>query len=128
MPWKTIGYILIALILILFIAFNLHNTSDVSLIFFTIEAVPVFFTVFISMIIGSLLTIPLSILFRRSPKEKKEKKEKKQEDSLADIQAMLEPSASEAQTEASIPKKSRGRKKRKEKDPSTESISDLDIR
>ena len=125
MPWKTIGYILIALILILFIAFNLHNTSDVSLIFFTIEAVPVFFTVFISMIIGSLLTIPLSILFRRSPKEKKEKK---QEDSLADIQAMLEPSASEAQTEASVPKKSRGRKKRKEKDPSTESISDLDIR
>lgn len=125
MPWKMIGYILIALILILFIAFNLHNTSDVSLIFFTIEAVPVFFTVFISMIIGSLLTIPLSFLFRRSPREKKEKK---QEDSLADIQAMLEPSADREEQEDKQKKRPRGRKRRKEKDPSTESVSDLDIR
>jgi uncharacterized integral membrane protein len=26
MPWKTIGYITAALLIILFIAFNLHNT------------------------------------------------------------------------------------------------------
>ncbi len=117
MPWKTIGYIAAALLIILFIAFNLHNTSDVSFVFFSIKDVPVFFTVFISMIMGCLIMLPFTLSMHRQ-----KSKPKKEED--LSIEQLLQ--SDDAKAEKSPKKK----KRRKKKDPygESESIDDLDIR
>ncbi len=124
MSVKTILYIIAAAILILFIAFNLNNTSDISFIFATLEEVPVFFTVFISILIGVLIMLPMTLTARAaSPKKPKKDKKKKStpEDEIASIEAMLEDQPAPEQ-----PKK-RGLRK-KEKYGEAEKVSDTDIR
>lgn len=126
MPWKTIGYILIALIVILFIAFNLDNTSDISFIFFSVSDVPVFFTVFLSVIIGCLIMLPIT-LSRGSVKKKKKKSE---EDDLS-IDALLSDDNHDITDGIKPAKEKKSRFRRKKKEDlfgDSESISDLDIR
>ena len=115
MPWKTIGYIVIALLIVLFIAFNLSNTSDVSFIFFTVKDVPVFFTIFLSMIIGCLIMLPVSMYMNS------EKRKQKKEDELS-IDDLLK--------EEDEKKPTKKKRKRKKKDiyGESEEVSDLDIR
>jgi len=115
MPWKTIGYILAALIVILFIAFNLSNTSDISFIFFSVQEVPVFFTVFISIIIGCLAMLPVTLSQRR----KKKKREKEDDISFDELLKTHD-------TTVEKPKKKRNKKK--DKYGESEDVSDIDTR
>jgi len=55
MVWKITGYILLLTLIVLFITLNISNTSDISFIVFTVESVPVYVTVFISMLLGCLI-------------------------------------------------------------------------
>ncbi len=64
MPWKTILLIIAATFAVLFIALNVDHKTEISLIFFTLDQVPVYLTVFVSMLIGALVMVP-SIFKRR---------------------------------------------------------------
>lgn len=56
MPWKLIGFLVLMTILVLFAAFNLSNVSDISFGFFTLHDIPVFFSLYIAFLLGSLFT------------------------------------------------------------------------
>ncbi|MDR1174884.1 MAG: hypothetical protein LBK83_05380 [Treponema sp.] len=81
MPWRLIGFILIFAIFLVFIAFNLQNSCDISLIFRVFPEVPVYLTAFSSFILGMLCAIPfiLGIGKKKGGKEAavKEKPKKK---------------------------------------------------
>ena len=74
MNWKLIYFLLIVLFLGLFAGFNMKNSCDISLIFYTFENVPVYVSNIFSFLIGLILTIPF--LFRS--KKKKTVNEKKE--------------------------------------------------
>lgn len=74
MNWKLIYFLLIVLFLGLFAGFNMKNSCDISLIFYTFKNVPVYVSNIFSFLIGLILTIPF--LFRS--KKKKTVNEKKE--------------------------------------------------
>jgi uncharacterized integral membrane protein len=67
MPWKTILLIIAATFAVLFIALNVDHKTEISLIFFTLDQVPVYLTVFVSMLIGALVMVPT--VFRRRKRQ-----------------------------------------------------------
>ena len=79
MTFKMIGFLLILIIIAVFSAFNLKNTSNIELGFRTFKDVPIFLSLLIAYIAGSLTMIPFT--FRKRPKAKKKEatpvKEKK---------------------------------------------------
>ncbi len=121
MSLKTVLYIIAAAILILFIAVNLNNTSDISFVFITLEEVPVFFTVFISILIGVLIMLPMTLTSKKGSKKSKKKKKNTAEDDIASIEAMLE-------DQPVINEKNTKKRSKKEKYGEPESVSDFDIR
>ena len=74
MNWKLIYFLLIVLFLGLFAGFNMKNSCDISLIFYTFENVPVYVSNIFSFLIGLILTIP----FLFGSKKKKTVNEKKE--------------------------------------------------
>ncbi|GHV60598.1 hypothetical protein AGMMS49587_02440 [Spirochaetia bacterium] len=64
MPWRLIGFILIFALLVVFIAFNLDNKSDISFGFAKIEQAPVYLTAFSSFALGMILAVPFVISLR----------------------------------------------------------------
>ena len=73
-PFKLIGMIITMLIVVCFAGFNIDNRSNVSLIFYTFQNVPVFVTIFCSFSFGILFTLPFTIgrdSARRKVKEAK---------------------------------------------------------
>ena len=74
MNWKLIYFLLIVLFLGLFAGFNMKNSCDISLIFYTFENVPVYVSNIFSFLIGLILTIP----FFFGNKKKKTVNEKKE--------------------------------------------------
>ena len=74
MNWKLIYFLFIVLFLGLFAGFNMKNSCDISLIFYTFENVPVYVSNIFSFLIGLILTIP----FFFGSKRKKTVNEKKE--------------------------------------------------
>ncbi|MDR0689344.1 MAG: hypothetical protein LBG08_03625 [Spirochaetaceae bacterium] len=64
MPWKLLGFIVFLGILLVFIGLNLGNSCDISFGFTTVQAVPIYLTVFSAFVLGLLCAIPLSISIR----------------------------------------------------------------
>jgi uncharacterized integral membrane protein len=64
MPWRLLGFILLAAVFLAFIGFNLENRCDVSFGFYTFSQVPVFLTAFFTLVLGMILALPLVISFR----------------------------------------------------------------
>jgi uncharacterized integral membrane protein len=58
MPWKLILALLLAVIVAVFIGFNLDNYCDVSFGFATAPSVPVYLTAMIAFLSGMLATLP----------------------------------------------------------------------
>ncbi|QSI04684.1 hypothetical protein [Treponema pedis] len=58
MPWKVIYFLFIILAFALFAGFNMNNTCDVSLVFYTLKTVPVYVINLFSFLIGIVLTVP----------------------------------------------------------------------
>jgi uncharacterized integral membrane protein len=78
MPWRFIGTIAALVIIMIFVAFNIHNSCDLSVVFTTIPDVPVYLTVFFSYVLGLLSFLPFFVL---GVLKKHPKKEKQSEDS-----------------------------------------------
>ncbi|UTC68042.1 MULTISPECIES: hypothetical protein [unclassified Treponema] len=76
MNWKLIYFLLIVLFLGLFAGFNMKNSCDVSLIFYTFENIPVYVSNIFSFLIGLILTIPF--FFGSKKKKNKQTKEIKE--------------------------------------------------
>ncbi len=108
--WKIIGSVAAVTLLVLFISFNIDNVSDISFVFFTVERIPVYVTIFISLLIGVLIMLPFALGYRRKKKPasiehleqeinttfdekfakengKKKKKKKRKNDTVPDIDA-----------------------------------------
>ena len=67
--WKIIGAIVVLTLIILFISFNIENVSDISFIFFTAVNIPVYLTIFFSLLIGALAMLPFALGYRRKKKK-----------------------------------------------------------
>ncbi|MDR2759183.1 MAG: hypothetical protein LBB78_07380 [Spirochaetaceae bacterium] len=70
MLWKLIGFVVFFGLLLVFIGLNLDNSCNISFGFTTIEAVPIYLTVFSAFVLGLFCTIPLIV----SSKLRKSKK------------------------------------------------------
>ena len=66
MPWRLIGFLLVLVLVAAFATVNIPNRSDVSFGFYTFEEVPIFLSLLIAFILGTLLMVPF--LLRRSKK------------------------------------------------------------
>ncbi len=69
MTFKMIGFLLILIVIAVFSAFNLKNTSNIELGFRTFKDVPIFLSLLIAYIAGSLTMIPFT--FRKKSKQRK---------------------------------------------------------
>ena len=75
MPWRSIQFIAIFAVVLLFVAFNLANRCDISFGFTVIKDAPVFFTVFASVFLGMLCSLPFVFGGRSRKKSSSEKKQ-----------------------------------------------------
>jgi uncharacterized integral membrane protein len=70
--WRLVGFIIVFALFLVFIAFNLGNSCNVSFGFKEFEAVPVYLTAFAAWALGMLCSIPIVISagLKRSRKNK----------------------------------------------------------
>lgn len=61
MPWKFVTVLVIVGIVLLFVAFNINNTTDISFGLYTARDVPVFLSLFIAFFLGFLVTLPFAL-------------------------------------------------------------------
>lgn len=84
MPWKFVTVLVIVGIVLLFVAFNISNTTDISFGIYTARDVPVFLSLFIAFFLGFLVTLPFALSSsskktKASLERQREKEEKKAE-------------------------------------------------
>ena len=84
MPWKFVSVLVILGIVLLFVAFNVNNTADISFGFYKAQDVPIFLSLFISFFLGFLVTLPFAISSssrktRASLEKRLQKQEQKEE-------------------------------------------------
>ena len=65
MPWRLIRFLVVILILLLFVVFNLESKCNISFGFFVIKEVPVFLTIFFSLILGMFCAILFTQIKRK---------------------------------------------------------------
>ena len=70
MPFRLIGFILFAAVLLAFIGFNLGNACDVSFGFTVLHSVPIFLTVFAAFALGLLAALPSVFKAHRRAKKR----------------------------------------------------------
>ncbi|MEM5947881.1 hypothetical protein WKV44_04930 [Spirochaetia bacterium 38H-sp] len=76
---KLILFIILMVLLLFFIGLNLDNKTDVSLGFYTISQVPVFFPILFSFIVGILFSLPFTLMKKGRNKEKGQNKNAKRQ-------------------------------------------------
>jgi uncharacterized integral membrane protein len=81
MPRRLIQIIVVFAIILLFIIFNLEKKCDISFGFTVIRDVPVFLTVFCSIVFGMLSTLPFIFSYQLRKKRKTEDKKREPVDS-----------------------------------------------
>jgi len=81
MPKRLIQIIIVFAIFLLFIVFNLEEKCDISFGFTVIKDVPVFLTVFCSIILGMLGTLPFILGYQLRKKNKTEDEKRGSADS-----------------------------------------------
>jgi uncharacterized integral membrane protein len=77
MPWRLILFAVFLVLVIVFIGFNLGNTSDISLGFYTFLNVPVFMMVLLPFAAGMLVMVPFSFGKKKPPVRHKAEKASK---------------------------------------------------
>ena len=61
MPWRLMFFIVILGIVVFFAGFNITNVSDISFGFYTITDVPIFISLFVAFLVGTLVMIPFRV-------------------------------------------------------------------
>lgn len=67
-PWKLIVVLVIAVMLALFIGFNLENKCEISFVFVRLDSVPVYMTILISFAAGLVAALPFAFKRRKAAK------------------------------------------------------------
>ena len=70
MSGKMVFFLVIIAFVVFFAGFNLTNTSDISFGFATIKTVPIFVSLFIAYLAGTLTMLPFMIKSKRRKKKK----------------------------------------------------------
>ncbi len=73
MPWKVIYFLLIVLCFALFAGFNMKNTSDINLIFWNLQQIPIYISNLFSFLIGIVIIMPFFIGNKKKLKKEKMK-------------------------------------------------------
>jgi len=81
MPKRLIQIIIVFAIFLLFIVFNLEKKCDISFGFVVIRDVPVFLTVFCSIVLGMISTLPFILHYHLQKKRKTEDEKRGPDDS-----------------------------------------------
>ncbi len=110
--WKIIGSLAVIAVIVLFITFNISHVSDISFIIFTVPDVPVYLTIFISLLLGALGVLPFSLSYR---------KEKRQAKSIEHLEQEINDTFSKKFEE--VPEK--GKKGRKKKQKASDTSIDV---
>ena len=75
MPWRFFGILVILILFVLFAGFNIDFRTNISFGFYIFENVPIFISIFISFVLGALITVPLLLKSQWKRRIKKEQKE-----------------------------------------------------
>ena len=70
MPWTLFYFLFIVLLFAVFSVFNLHNTCNISFLFYEFKDIPVYTAAVFSFILGTILSLPFFIR-RKNKKEEK---------------------------------------------------------
>ncbi len=71
MPWKVIYFLIIVLLFGLFAGFNMKNTSDINLIFWKFQQIPIYISNLFSFLVGVVIILPFFIGSRKKLKKEK---------------------------------------------------------
>lgn len=71
MPWKLVGFIICLVLGTCFAGYNLGNNCNISFGFHTFENVPIFFSLIVAFACGVVVTLPFTVIRKKSTKEKK---------------------------------------------------------
>jgi mannitol-specific phosphotransferase system IIBC component len=100
MPWKLVGFIICLVLGTCFAGYNLGNNCNISFGFHTFENVPIFFSLIVAFACGVVVTLPFTVIKKKSAKEKKVqaeeramKKIKKEQEKEAKALALAEKTA-----------------------------------
>lgn len=77
MPWKLVGFIVCLVLGTCFAGFNLGNSCNISFGFHTFENIPIFFSLIIAFACGVVVTLPFTIIKKKTAKERQALAEKK---------------------------------------------------
>ena len=71
MPWKLVGFIICLVLGTCFAGYNLGNNCNISFGFHTFENVPIFYSLIVAFACGVVVTLPFTVIRKKSTKEKK---------------------------------------------------------
>lgn len=77
MPWKLVGFIVCLILGTCFAGFNLGNSCNISFGFTSFQNVPIFFSLIVAFSCGVIVTLPFTVIKKKSAKEKKALAEEK---------------------------------------------------
>lgn len=77
MPWKLVGFIVCLVLGTCFAGFNLENCCNISFGFHTFENIPIFLSLIIAFACGVVVTLPFTIIKKKTAKEKQALAEEK---------------------------------------------------
>lgn len=87
MPWKLVGFIICLVLGTCFAGFNLGNSCNISFGFKTFENVPIFFSLIVAFALGVMVTLPFTVIKKKSAKDRKAQAEERAMKKLQKAQA-----------------------------------------
>ena len=87
MPWKLVGFIICLVLGTCFAGFNLGNSCNISFGFKTFENVPIFFSLIVACALGVMVTLPFTVIKKKSAKDRKAQAEERAMKKLQKAQA-----------------------------------------
>lgn len=87
MPWKLVGFIVCLILGTCFAGFNLENSCNISFGFKTFQNVPIFFSLIVAFALGVIVTLPFTVIKKKSAKDRKAQAEERAMKKLQKAQA-----------------------------------------
>ncbi len=87
MPWKLVGFIICLILGTCFAGFNLENSCNISFGFKTFQNVPIFFSLIVAFALGVIVTLPFTVIKKKSAKDRKAQAEERAMKKLQKAQA-----------------------------------------
>ena len=87
MPWKLVGFIICLILGTCFAGFNLENSCNISFGFKTFQNVPIFFSLIVAFALGVIVTLPFTVIKKKSAKDRKAQAEERAMTKLQKAQA-----------------------------------------